>query len=162
MDVNNYTEAIKAGGIGFVIFLLGMIKIPKLEVNLWGWLLKMFGRITNQELMDEIKSVKKDVEELKSDLQTHIEENQYDKANTARIRVLRFNDEVIADAKKSKNGAKSRHTREHFNVILQNIDEYEKFCIDHPKFPNSQAILAIKNIKRAYDKHAKANDFCDM
>ena len=59
-------------------------------------------------------------------------------AYTWRYRILRFNDEIIQEV---------RHTKEHFDQILEDIDNYEKFCKENPDFPNNKAVLAIKNIK---------------
>ena len=71
-------------------------------------------------------------------------------AYTWRYRILRFNDEV-------RQGI--RHTKEHFDQILEDIDSYESFCRENPKFPNNKAVLAIKNIKDVYDKCVEENDF---
>lgn len=71
-------------------------------------------------------------------------------AYTWRYRILRFNDEIIQEV---------RHTKEHFDQILEDIDNYEKFCKNNPDFPNNKAVLAIKNIKDVYDKCVEENDF---
>lgn len=71
-------------------------------------------------------------------------------AYTWRYRILRFNDEIIQEV---------RHTKEHFDQILEDIDNYEKFCKENPDFPNNKAVLAIKNIKDVYDKCVEENDF---
>ena len=62
-------------------------------------------------------------------------------ATTCRYRILRFNDEILHD---------QRHTKEHFDQILDDVTRYEKFCKDHPEYENNKAILAIENIKRVY------------
>lgn len=69
---------------------------------------------------------------------------------TWRYRILRFNDEIIQEV---------RHTKEHFDQILEDIDNYEKFCKENPDFPNNKAVLAIKNIKDVYDRCVEENDF---
>ena len=64
-------------------------------------------------------------------------------ATTCRYRILRFNDEILHD---------QRHSKEHFDQILDDVTRYEKFCRDHPEYENNKAILAIENIKRVYKK----------
>lgn len=59
------------------------------------------------------------------------------------IRILRFDDEVRHDDK---------HTKEHFDQILEDITKYERFCKDNPDFENNKASLAIDNIKKVYKK----------
>lgn len=71
-------------------------------------------------------------------------------ATTCRYRILRFNDEVLHDQK---------HTKEHFDQILDDITRYELFCDEHPEYENNKAVLAIENIKRIYQKCSDENTF---
>lgn len=71
-------------------------------------------------------------------------------AYTWRYRILRFDDEIRHD---------KRHTKEHFDQVLEDIDNYEIYCRNHPSFPNNKAVLAIKNIKDVYDKCTDENLF---
>lgn len=71
-------------------------------------------------------------------------------ATTCRYRILRFNDEVLHGQK---------HTKEHFDQILDDITRYEQFCEGHPEYENNKAVLAIENIKRVYQKCSDENTF---
>lgn len=62
---------------------------------------------------------------------------------TCRYRILRFNDEILHDCK---------HSKEHFDQILDDITQYEKYCEEHSEYENNKAVLAIENIKRIYQK----------
>lgn len=62
---------------------------------------------------------------------------------TWRYRILRFDDEI-------RHGEK--HSKEHFDQIIEDIDKYEDYCRDHPKFPNNKVVFAIRNIKNVYQK----------
>lgn len=64
-------------------------------------------------------------------------------AYTWRYRILRFDDEI-------RHGEK--HSKEHFDQIIEDIDKYEDYCRDHPEFPNSKVVFAIGNIKNVYQK----------
>ena len=44
MDASQILEILRNGGIGLGIFLLTLIKIPKLEINIWGWLARKLGK----------------------------------------------------------------------------------------------------------------------
>lgn len=46
LDIAKY-----AGG-GIVVILLGFIKIPKIELNIWNWLGRTIGRSLTGELRD--------------------------------------------------------------------------------------------------------------
>lgn len=72
-------------------------------------------------------------------------------ATQARYRILRFNDEI------ARNDFK--HSKEHFDQILEMIDDYEAFCANHKSYENSKCVHAIKNIRRIYDKATIDNDF---
>lgn len=71
-------------------------------------------------------------------------------AYTWRYRILRFDDEIRHDEK---------HTKEHFDQILEDITKYENYCRDHKDFPNNKAVLAIKNIKDVYQRCTDENSF---
>lgn len=64
--------------------------------------------------------------------------------------MLRFNDEVLQGV---------RHTKEHFDEVLEDIDEYECYCKAHPEYPNNKAVLAIENIRGIYATALKEHDF---
>jgi hypothetical protein len=38
-----------------IVLIIGFIKIPKLEINIWHWLGKIVGRLLFKELADQIK-----------------------------------------------------------------------------------------------------------
>ena len=67
-----------------------------------------------------------------------------------RYRILRFDDEIRHDEK---------HTKEHFDQILEDITQYEKYCAAHPEFPNNKAVFAIKNIKNVYQRCTEEGTF---
>lgn len=71
-------------------------------------------------------------------------------AATCRYRILRFNDEILHERK---------HTKEHFDQILDDVTRYEKFCAEHPEYENNKAVLAIENIKRVYQNCSNENTF---
>lgn len=88
------------------------------------------------ELKDQLKEMKHSIDDMRT-------ENSEDLAYTWRYRILRFDDEIRHDEK---------HTKEHFDQILDDITKYERYCDEHPDFPNNKAVFAIKNIKKIYQK----------
>ena len=81
------------------------------------------------------------------ELDYKVDKNQ---AETYRTRILRFNGEI-------KRGV--HHDEEEFNDAIEAINGYEDFCKRNPNYPNNKAVLAIKNIKHAYEKAYENNDF---
>lgn len=71
-------------------------------------------------------------------------------ATDCRYRIIRFNDELLKQEK---------HTKEHFDQILTDIDEYEEYCRTDKDYKNNKAMLAIENIKNTYKKCAEESAF---
>lgn len=90
--------------------------------------------------INEIMTAQSDSTEKLETVIRHIYESE---ATTCRYRILHFNDEVLHGA---------RHTKEHFDQILDDITRYERYCDEHPEYENNKAVLAIGNIKRVYQK----------
>lgn len=110
-----------------------------------------------QEVIDQAKQypvwhqqsidIRENLNELISNLDKKIDKLQCSSdqgmAYTWRYRILRFDDEI-------RHGEK--HSKEHFDQIIEDIDKYEDYCRDHPEFPNSKVVFAIRNIKNVYQK----------
>ena len=143
MDLNNIIDLAQAGAYGVIIILAGLIKIPKLELNFWSFLARSIGRALNREVMEQVQKLSKELE-------SHIRMEEEEKARTARQRFLRFNDEILEGKK---------HTKEHFDETLSDIDIYVDFCDEHPKFENSKAEAAIANIKKIYQECLEEKKF---
>ena len=143
MDLTSIIDMAKLGTAGIAVILAGLIKIPKLELNFWSFLARSIGRALNRELIDR-------VDKLTKDLEHHITMEEEENARTARRRFLRFNDELIEGKK---------HTKEHFDEILDDIDIYVDYCLEHPKYENSKAEAAIKYIKKTYQECLEEHKF---
>lgn len=112
-----------------LVAVLSLIQIAPVKINPWSSIARAIGRQLNGEVLDKI------------------DENE---AKNARYRILRFDDEIRHEKK---------HTEEHFNQILDDIDMYDEYCREHPKYPNSKAVLAIENIKKVYAKCKNEDSF---
>lgn len=90
-----------------------------------------------KSIIDAIDQTREEIKNLRHDFQEQ-------KVTEARIRILRFSDEL-----------KSHHDRseESYDQILDDIDLYERYCKEHPEYENNKAVTAIANIKNSYTKH---------
>ena len=129
--------------IGILIVLTGMVKIPKVELNVWNWLGRLIGRSINGEVMEHVKKLTKEVDTIKK-------EEELERARQARQRILRFNDEILFN---------KRHSKEHFDEILDDIDTYEDYCENHEDYENNKAVLAISTIREVYKECLRDHDF---
>lgn len=123
----------------FVIIIMSLLEVSKIKINPWSFI----GNILNKGVISKMEKIEKDVAEVKKE----IGENT---ATSSRYRILRFDDEILHNTK---------HTKEHFDQILLDIDVYEKFCDNHPDFKNNLAVMAIKHIKQVYQKCSSENSF---
>lgn len=131
------------GLIGLVIILLGLVKIPKIDLNLWTILARVLGRAMNGELTEKVNKIG-------SELEAHIQRTEIERINQIRQRIIRFSDEVMYD---------TGHSQEHYNDILEDINKYEQYCKTHPDFVNNKAAMAIATIKEAYQYCIDNHDF---
>ena len=86
-------------------------------------------RAKSDEIIQMIKELRADMEE--------------GRAINARIRILRCNDEILRGAV---------HSKESLDQTLEDIDLYEKYCNEHPKFKNNKTVMSASNIKARYQE----------
>lgn len=124
-----------AGGGLFV--LLTLIQLAPIKVNPWSWLAKAIGKAMG------IAVIEKKLDE-------HIATDDKRDADSHRVKILQFNNELLRSID---------HTKEEFIEVLAEIDAYERFCKDHPDYPNNRAVMAIENIRENYKERLKKHDF---
>lgn len=100
----------------------------------------------------KIESIIKFIEELRKINKEQDEKNDRRHAVSMRVRILRFRDELLSG---------QDHTHDSFRQVLTDIDEYEKYCADHPEFKNNQTVMTIEHIKHNYQTRLEKNDFLD-
>ena len=123
--------------LSMTVIIMSLLEFSKIKINPWTWLGNRFNKGMMEKIdthTEEIKNLKKSMAEIERDM-------RYDQATSSRYRILRFNDELMQDKK---------HTKEHFNQIILDIDIYERFCECNKEYKNNIADMSIKNIKRIY------------
>ena len=143
MDLFEINHLAQGGVVGLLVILIGMIKIPKLELNIWNLIGRIIGRSINGEVLAQVKRLTAEVDILKK-------EEELERARQARQRILRFNDEILFN---------KRHSKEHFDEILDDIDTYEAYCEAHEDYENNKAVLAISTIREVYKECLRDHDF---
>ena len=126
-----------------VIVVSGIVEFTPIKINPWSAIAKRLGKAMNGEVIAK-------VEKLERDIKTMQDTEDERAAKSARTRVLRFGDELIHDV---------RHSKEHFDDILQDISDYEKYCEEHPKFENDRMSLTAQLIKDTYCQCMKEHKF---
>ena len=99
---------------------------------------------------DKLSSIIEKIEKLEIANSTQDAKNDERHAVSMRVRILRFRDEMLAG---------QDHTHDSFRQVLSDIDEYEKYCEEHPEFKNNQTVSTIEHIKHNYQTRLEKNDF---
>ena len=118
------------------------------STGFWSWLSQR--KASNKAILTAVQTLDSRVQGVEEQVDQLKQDNALIRAESARVRLLRFNGELLRDVK---------HTHEEFLQALGDIDVYEAYCKDHPRYPNSRAVLAIENIRRCYDKCSQQHDF---
>lgn len=130
-------ELLTDGGISLVV-LLTLIQISPIKIDPWSWLAKNFGKFINADITAK--------------LEAHIAVDDRRTADAHRVRILRFNNELLRDID---------HTKEEFHEVLAEIDAYEEYCREHPEYSNNRARLAIETIEETYKYCLKNHKFLE-
>ncbi len=142
---------IGVGGWSVVLLLLmSLVQIAPIKFNPLSWIVSTFGRALNKDLYDKVGDLEKAINGVAEEQIKERAAREEDKAVLARIRILRFNDELLSQHK---------HSKESFDQALDDITYYRTFCDDHRHFENDKAVMAINNIKRNYEKCCEENSF---
>lgn len=105
---------------------------------------------TETSIEDAIKSTDKRIDKIQTTLDKHIKEDEDDAARNRRTRILRFYDEMCEN---------KRHSENHFEDIMDDIDQYRLYCDKHPDYKNGRGKIAMQYIEDTYDKLKKTGGF---
>ena len=125
------------GGGGLLFVLMTVVQLAPIRLNPWSWLAKAAGKAMGLETIEK-------------KLDAHITMDDRRNADGHRSRILHFNNELLRGI---------NHTKEEFIEVLTEIDAYERYCDEHPDYPNNRAVLAIENIRDNYKERLQKHDF---
>lgn len=106
---------------------------------------KEFGHVNTS-----LESIEKTLLTINQSLLDMRDRDEEEKVINCRIRILRFNDEILINLK---------HSKEMFDQTLKDIDIYERYCEAHPDFENNITVMAVENIKDKYKSCMRNNSF---
>lgn len=144
-------QEILASSGGALVVLMTLVQISPIKVNPWSAIMRMFGKALNSDVIAKLDKMETVQAETRARLEEHICMDDKRTADTHRVLILRFNRELLAN--------NIPHTQEDFIEILHEIDEYERYCKEHPEYENNRAVLAIQNIERVYSEKMEEHDF---
>lgn len=101
-------------------------------------------------LMEKRSGTAAKLDKLESMIQCLSDKGDERSAVSARIRILRFSDELQEGR---------LHSKDSYDQCLADITEYELYCAGHPDFKNNQTARTIAYIQRNYDERLERRDF---
>ncbi len=148
MPLSN-TEFIVSGG-GLLIALLTVIQISPIQINPWSNLARAVGKAINSDIASKVDSLDEKINNLEINLKDLKADCDKRDATLCRAHILRFGDEVLHGVK---------HSFEHYQNVLLDIDTYEEYCSTHPLYKNNLAKVTIELIKKTYKESFNNKDF---
>lgn len=174
----------------YILIALGIlalfIKIPKIELPIWKWILTGIGKSINEPVMSEIKNLKelsdKTDMEIKSDMLRYHEDTSK-KIDDIVSEIASINSKVdgvsselkdhIEHAKFTKADetrqriidfsdlivTQKKFSKEAWRKALKDCDDYISFCNANKNYPNTEAEASIENVKTSYMRALENNDF---
>lgn len=98
---------------------------------------------TKEDIQEQVGNLEKKVDKIEKKFDAHIKSDEEAEQKNRRFKMLRFSNEL----QEGKNWSK-----EYFDDILESIDEYDKYCDEHPEFHNNKGKLAKAFIKSEYER----------
>lgn len=136
MELSSLLTSYTTEGIGALLIVLTLVQIAPIKINPWSYIARKIGNAINGDILTGLTALQKEFEDYRVDV--------------CRNHILHFNDDILHETK---------HTKEHFDQILRDVDDYEKYCEAHEGYKNNVANLAIENIRGTYNKYIKENKF---
>lgn len=137
-------EWVKWGAAG-IVALMSLIQISPIKINPWTAIGRWIGRAINGELIEKVNNLERQLEVVEA-------KHDESEAKSARVRILRFGDELYQGKK---------HSKEHFDNILSDITEYDTYCREHPGFKNDRTKVTESVILKQYQECIEKRSFLE-
>lgn len=134
----------------FLGFITLVEKFAPKDKKPWTAILTFVGKILTKEFAESQKVLMDKVEVLSLKIEEVAESVEETRAIAARVRILRFGDELLEGR---------LHSKDTFDQTLLDIDNYEKYCKNHENFKNHVTEETVALIKEKYRIRLRKNDF---
>ena len=145
------------GVAALLIVFATLVQVAPIKINPWSSIINFISSIFSNEICKKIDTLENKIDNLENRVDTLNNQvtalkdtTEEDRAVTARVRILRFADELFSG---------QQHSKDSFDATLTDVDYYEKYCTEHPSFKNNQTVMSVKHIKRVYEERLEKHDF---
>ena len=116
----------------------------------WSALARALGSELNHWTIERVGAVEKRLEMLAEKVDEVAAKNEENQAKTVRARILRFGDEILEGR---------HHSKDSFDQVVMDINEYDKYCAEHPDFKNHITNMTAEMIKNQYQECMRKRSF---
>lgn len=156
IDFNAFFSLIDVGviiqSLGWIF--LGIItfveKFGPKDKKPWTALFTFIGKILTKEFSESQKALVDRVDVLSDKIEAVAESVAETRAIAARVRILRFGDELLEGRK---------HSKDTFDQALLDIDNYERYCKSHEGFKNHITEETVTFIQEQYRERLRNHNF---
>ena len=130
--------------IGWLVVLLiisALIEISPIKFNPLQAVYNFF--TAHKKILDKIDTIDQRITKLESDHDYDEAKHEEEMAELSRLRIIEFGDGISHG---------HLYSEERFNMIIDDIDSYERYCESHPNFKNNKAGTNIAIVKNTYKK----------
>lgn len=99
---------------------------------------------------DELAGIKDSIDELRREIKQNRDERRRDNAETRRVRILRFEDELQEG---------KRHSKDSWDQVMSDVRNYRKYTDEDPDFENGITEPTADHIEAEYQKRLQKRDF---
>lgn len=135
-----------SAGIVSLIAITGILEVSPIKVNPWS----AIGKVINRPVLDKQVELERKIDLMDGKIEDVKDRQEESEVKAARMRIQRFADELYSNVK---------HSKEHFDLILMDITQYNNYCNTHPGFVNEKTKVAQEIITDIYEKCLRDRSF---
>lgn len=99
---------------------------------------------------DKFKGVYEAIDALSKQVKAIADKADERNAVAARVRILRFADEMMDNRK---------HSKDSWDQAMSDITTYNQYCGSHPDFKNDQTATTVEYLRKNYAERLEKHDF---
>lgn len=103
-----------------------------------------------QDIQKDIATLQANQVSMQKSLTNMSASAEEDRAITARVRILSFADDMMSNR---------QHSKDAFDQVLCDIDNYDRYCASHPEFKNNQTAMSREMILDQYKECEREGTF---
>ena len=115
-------------------------------------LARVLGKELNREVSEKISEIDKRIVALSDKVVSVAKANEETRIIAARVRILRFGDELLNNVS---------HSKDSFDQAMIDVDVYTRYCKNNPDFQNGITESMAEYIREQYNANLRSHGFAN-